>query len=412
MMAMNKQPPTTMLQRTKTLYTPVFYSPEHSLSSSISTPMTFSAKPTSKTYSAYLDYLSRTHVALAQIVKEVPPSRHGSPMTEGEEEDVYVDVDSEARVEALRERVRDGFEVAGGEPADGKWGLLVQLLRTGCTRGRYRWMRTRADGEAAKSGSGWVLANTEAEWFELERRMEEEERVTRKVESWKRKVDIDVGLAVDVNADGPKALSVSEDSDGTKVDDGSGKGKAKRSTVVGPGLVQLKAQPATKTNAHDPMDPSPLGFAVVKRSSANVGNKASGKYKPTNDVANDPSKPKSNSDPKSRPSDVSDENVEVIAHENMSEHPIRVLEKEIADISETVCIYIITIFVASINQHQHPLLVLTPLLSIPTVHIYSQPQTKPEPSTRKTAPNSSPRLLPTFLASEHQGVWTPKRNRE
>ena len=166
--------PTTT--NTKTLYTPVFFSSSEPPRSSKSTK---GANP--KVPSAYLNSLSRTHIALAQIVQEASSSRPGSPT-----EDVdgsYPDQSTQERVSTLRARVREAWAMADGNPADGKWALLRQLLRTGVTSGRAgRWAGTRTDLQAPEApDGGWINASTEAEWAEWER----EVGLKDKVQNWK-----------------------------------------------------------------------------------------------------------------------------------------------------------------------------------------------------------------------------------
>lgn len=234
----------------KTLYTPVFYGATPSSSASTSTSgLSKAAFPTP---TAYLDYLSRAHISIAQIVQEVPTSRHGSPSEQ--EDDEYTR--REARIEELRQEVRKAYDLACGDPADGKWGLLVQLLRMGVTRGRYRWVGARADG-IARSGDGWLNARTEAEWLEWEKKKAEEDRLKRKVESWKKRVDAHAD-APDVVVSG--VMSVSDDSEHTTPE----RGEIKEVTADSEKAVSTVKG---RASARDPKDPSPLGFPVVKRHS-------------------------------------------------------------------------------------------------------------------------------------------------
>lgn len=170
--------------QTKTLHTPVFF-PGSNPASSLNSLATSSV--TSASTTAYLDALSRTHVALAQIVPEVPDSREGSP------------IDSE-RVEDLKEQVLQAYDLAGGDPADSKWSAISRLLTLTCTKGRARWIGTRNDikpRDHSMSGDDdeeeFFLADTEEQWFEWERKREKKregkEKLIKKVETWKRGVN-------------------------------------------------------------------------------------------------------------------------------------------------------------------------------------------------------------------------------
>lgn len=155
----------------KTLYTPIFYAtPSSSLSSS-------ATKPFPK---AYLERMSKRHVALATKVQEVPSSRPVSPCSEEQ---------STARVQALRQRVQEAFKYANGDPADGKWSAVVQLLRLNVTR-RRRWLDTTTEGKMAESSSGWINAETEEEWEEWEAKWAQEDRVKKKVQNWQRDIEV------------------------------------------------------------------------------------------------------------------------------------------------------------------------------------------------------------------------------
>ncbi|KAJ6577217.1 hypothetical protein B0H19DRAFT_1061888 [Mycena capillaripes] len=166
----------------KTLYTAKFYEP---LSSSESTHPS-SSKPQPSTY---MEKLFKTHVALNQM--EEVPSHTPNP---GHNE----------RVEALRKQVVEQFKACNGNPANGKWGLLVNLLQTSTAKGNYRYVNTRTDVLPPQPGpDGWLLAETEEEWLTWERKRKDEQRLAQdkkrkeelllkeKVETWKRDIDTD-----------------------------------------------------------------------------------------------------------------------------------------------------------------------------------------------------------------------------
>ena len=162
---------------TKTLYTPVFFSssepPRGSRSSTNISNL--------KVPSSYLNSLSRTHIALAQIVQEEPSSRPGSPTEDADGS--YPDLSTQERVSALRARVKEAWDMAEGNPADGKWTVLTHLLRIGVTSGMAgRWVGTRADLKVPDApDGGWINAATEAEWAQWEKRV----GLNDKVENWK-----------------------------------------------------------------------------------------------------------------------------------------------------------------------------------------------------------------------------------
>lgn len=219
---------------TKTLYTPIFYATPH--------PSGSSSIPRDTIPAVYLDCLSRKHIALAQIVQEVPSSRCGSPFDgEAEEEDS----ESKTRVEALSRRVKQAFEFAKGDTADGKWTLLVQLLRLTSTRGGPRWVGSTTEGKKADSTSGWVNARTETEWRDWEKKWKEDHALKQKVEIWKQ--NIHAGPSVSLRSL-PETLVESKS----------------KSTVTGPSNEHVKIiSVIPKTNGSR----GRLGFPVMKRSS-------------------------------------------------------------------------------------------------------------------------------------------------
>ncbi|KAG9225707.1 hypothetical protein CCMSSC00406_0007564 [Pleurotus cornucopiae] len=174
----------------RSVYTPVFYlTPDPSSASS----KPFLSEP--RAVMSYLNTLSRQHVALAQNVKEVPSSRPSSPELE-----LYLGPDAEKetsglseaqlrrvqRVEDLRSRVVDAFRKAKGEPGEGKWTQISQMLRMGCTAGRYRWIRGCAPSgrQIREMDPSLVLPETEEEWHAMERKFEQKQQLKQKVEIW------------------------------------------------------------------------------------------------------------------------------------------------------------------------------------------------------------------------------------
>ncbi|GLB35667.1 hypothetical protein LshimejAT787_0212320 [Lyophyllum shimeji] len=244
---------------TKTLYTPVFYATSQS-SGSGSTPPT-------EVPEAYLERLSRKHIALAQIVQEVPSSRFGSPV-EGTDDSEYTAY--RARVDALQRRVKEAFKYADGDPADGKWSSVVQLLKLNTTR-RRRWLETTTAGRRAESSSGWINALSEREWEEWEEKWKQEMHVKQKVQSWQEKVEQDLA------AEPTPVVSKPQDPGDRRAISGK-----KQSTLSE--VVKVK-RTTTLQNASTP--PTTLGFPVVKRSNRNLVGKPkfSGKQLPDEAVA-------------------------------------------------------------------------------------------------------------------------------
>ncbi|KAJ7773063.1 hypothetical protein B0H16DRAFT_137855 [Mycena metata] len=174
----------------RTLYTAKFYETP----SSSSTTHPSSSKP----QQPYMERLFQTHLALNQM-EELPSSRPNSP-----------DQAHRDRVETLRKQVVDAFNAANGNPADGKWGLLSNLLQTSTSKGRYRYVNTRTDPAPPRSTEGLFLADTEEEWIAWEKKRKAEshskadaagkkrevdEKLKEKVETWKRHVELDDATA-------------------------------------------------------------------------------------------------------------------------------------------------------------------------------------------------------------------------
>ncbi|KAG6872689.1 hypothetical protein C0995_007571 [Termitomyces sp. Mi166 len=215
----------------KTLYTPIFYATPSSSLSGSEVPV----KPIPK---AYLERMSKQHIALATRVQEAPSSRPASPDSEER---------SAARVDALRRRVKEAFKYANGDPADGKWSAVVQLLKLDVTR-RRRWLDTTTEGKMAKSSSGWINAETEEEWEEWEAKWAEEDRVNKKVQSWQRDIEAAPVESVPV-------VSISRQKE-----------------------IQ-RAPTEQNVLAREKRTTSSLGFPVVKRSSLNPVGKPRGSMK-------------------------------------------------------------------------------------------------------------------------------------
>lgn len=189
-------PPRTIMSGTqKSVYTPVFY---------LSKGPTSPKRPEPKALIHYLDKLSRRHVALAQIAEDVPPSRPGSPGLEvscgaditlrtGDEMLSEDQLKRIKRIESLRSKVLLAFDEAKRNPANGRWSDISQLLRTSCTAGRYRWSNGwKAPQDSARDPdpkSSWILAETEEEWDQWERRYEKKQHLKHRVHAWQQGVE-------------------------------------------------------------------------------------------------------------------------------------------------------------------------------------------------------------------------------
>lgn len=112
----------------------------------------------------YADVLRDVHLFLSTQGEELsPPSRPSSP-------------NFEERVSHLRERVKEAFYDAKGEPSNGLWTNLSEQLRMGCVKGRYHPLS--GDGQRVLGENvEWILPETEEDWFVLEKKREEARRL-------------------------------------------------------------------------------------------------------------------------------------------------------------------------------------------------------------------------------------------
>lgn len=219
---------------------------------------------------SYLNTLSRQHVALAQNVKEVPSSRPSSPELE-----LYLGPDAEKetsgltevqlrrvqRVEDLRSRVVDAFRKANGEPGEGKWGQISQMLRMGCTAGRYRWVRRCAPPgrQVREMDPSVVLPETEEEWHAMERKFEQKHQLKQKVEIWQEGV-----APVEEQAQETQAIESQNEPAHSKADTNLQRRSSSKSTVTSlskQGSLQFKTAKRTSgiitsEKTHDLNSPS------------------------------------------------------------------------------------------------------------------------------------------------------------
>ena len=245
-----------------------------------STP-TFTIGPLGK-HAAYVKQLSKKYEALAKVMHDEP----ASPPRIG-----FSESDQEHRIYALRERVKEAWVNADGNPADGKWAFLSRLLQMGSTNGRRgRWIGARPDVKTPEQleghSLGWLNAKSEGEWKEWERKFNQERRVKEKVESWKRRVDVEPGIEEEivddsVDGDAPRSSEVvrnalvsytSDDTTNTKVaSDANNRKKAlQENGRATDKATAAPSKPVVKTSSSgvDPLkDTAPFGFGVVKRPS-------------------------------------------------------------------------------------------------------------------------------------------------
>jgi hypothetical protein len=187
-----------------------------------------------------------------QLVAEVPASRPSSPR-------------ADTRVENLMEKVRDAYELARGETADGKWGHLAEMLRLGCTRPRYRrWAVGVARGarERKEGTEGWIRPETEDQFMWWDRTSNQSLGLKEKVENWKARIHTAPPPPSD-----PVFSSVVDEAPRPKAHDVNN-------------LIRKGNTKDTETNqTHSSKRSSSLGFPVVKyaNSTANGSKRSKGK---------------------------------------------------------------------------------------------------------------------------------------
>ncbi|KAM5542027.1 hypothetical protein V8D89_004337 [Ganoderma adspersum] len=112
------------------------------------------------------ELVSRRHANFTALPEELcPASRPSSPT-------------SDDRIFALRNRISGLVNLAGGDPANPKWGNVSRLAHLACTSRGYKPMEISVrigDGRKVSVGKGfkWELPETEEEWVAYERRWEE-----------------------------------------------------------------------------------------------------------------------------------------------------------------------------------------------------------------------------------------------
>jgi hypothetical protein len=192
--------------------------------------------------SKYLEILLKTGRDL-NLIEEVPASRPSSPS-------------AEKRAEILKERVKEAYDLAKGDPADGKWVHLAEMLRLGCTRPRYRcWpVGLQVDHEEQAK----LAENEISPELELDKRKNDGAKLKERVESWKARIN----AVPEAYVEGPSIplsfLAAMENSSGTK-ETGSRSGSGRPNVKV--------KEKRERSQMQDSRDQSRLGFPVIKHAS-------------------------------------------------------------------------------------------------------------------------------------------------
>ncbi len=221
----------------------------------------------------YLKDLETKRQALL-LVREEPQTPPRSPRDE---------VGRDERIQAVRERARDAWTKAHGNPADGRWAVLTDILRLSVTCGRGgRWMGARTDLPSAKplvngdGGAYWINAETESEWLEWEARDTEERKNREKIESWRKTLEAQqtVSSAAIPVSEQVSNVSTSALNQPPATTPQSPQNKSphriKVATMKTAGAVP-KGVARTSSLTSALKDNSPLGFSVVKRQKSTTG---------------------------------------------------------------------------------------------------------------------------------------------
>ncbi|EFI28505.1 hypothetical protein CC1G_14037 [Coprinopsis cinerea okayama7 len=283
----------------KTLFTPVFYDSSEpgpsSRSSNDQNGLQGASSNLSDATMKRLQELSRMHVALSQSVPEVPASDCGSPRPStppGKEkarelspealDDLRAGIESPVaqnpRIRNLRKKIVAALEDCNYDSSNGKWAILPSLVKIGVISGGARWVGARGDDPKGTTSIydnvEWCNAETEEEWFQWERKFENEMKLRSRVERWKQGIvagapedeEGEVAVAEEsMEQSSPQDVSVeAHDQASTKTKDVPAQKKGKA-----PATVASKRVVNRKSLIDDPLkSSSPLGFAMGKRSAA------------------------------------------------------------------------------------------------------------------------------------------------
>lgn len=224
--------------KNKSLYTAVLYD-------SVPESNTSSFAGEAGAYSSYLRRITREHLSRASM-EEVDSSVVGSPSPE-----------SKRRVAQLTQRVKRAYSEANGNPANGRWSFISDLLRLSTTRGGRRWLDVNTTAEVPEIPDHLcIIPKTSEEWHELERKWKEEEEVKSKVQRWITTAEFEPLT--------PEATVVREPAEGEELPPIEFNEKDS-----GDSTRKLTTQATLKgiSTLNDPLfGGSKLGFSVVKRS--------------------------------------------------------------------------------------------------------------------------------------------------
>lgn len=234
------------ITNSKSLFTAVLYDnvPESSTSSSTGE---------AGSCSTYLKRLTREHLARASM-EEVESSDIGSQNSE-----------SMTRVAQLTEKVRRAFSEANGNPADGRWIFISELLRLHSTGRGKRWIGTNMGARAPEVPKHLcIIPKTSDEWHDIERKRKEEEDVKSKVQRWITAAEFEPLTPETTMAQEPPVV-------------GENPSAQALSTALGKSPNRHKPKQPTIKAVFNPSGPaflsSNIGFTVVKRSSTIVKGK-------------------------------------------------------------------------------------------------------------------------------------------
>ncbi|KAF9228971.1 hypothetical protein BS17DRAFT_772830 [Gyrodon lividus] len=166
------------------LYTPVFPSSRRKPNNTQKVLSAITSTPAPKKQQNYAELLRDVHLFLStQSDVLSPPSRPNSP-------------NFDHRVKKLREAVRETFDAAGGESANGMWTHVSQMLKMGGLRGRY-WSVYQDNQRPPEEDLQWILPDEEDEWIEWEKKREEIRRLKGKMKASQQVSNVTASIAPD-----------------------------------------------------------------------------------------------------------------------------------------------------------------------------------------------------------------------
>ncbi|KAI0308783.1 hypothetical protein OF83DRAFT_1160133 [Amylostereum chailletii] len=212
---------------------------------------TTSSEPTKSVAPTYNERLLHRHLAIASVPAVLcPPSPTSSTNKDS--------------VDLLREQIRKAVTAARGQPSSSKWAHVDSLTRLGCARGRWVGVGRRAPKVPAQTEDReWFIAETDEQWAEWEKNPER-----------RRKQGKGEAASAPVDEQGKKdAPPRTQDRIKEKV--------ARWQAEVVPGSVSqptpVQSQTGRTQQKQNLKRPSPLGFPVVKPSTAVSMKKGKGK---------------------------------------------------------------------------------------------------------------------------------------